>query len=72
MEKKTLDEDIKQLVIARLSTMPPNIGIAIGSSGNYSTTELIKLIEADDEVGIEYAESDIELLRALKDGVLYE
>jgi fructose-bisphosphate aldolase class 1 len=67
-----MEEAAKELVIARLETMPPNIGIAVGSEGSFSRDELIERILNNDEVGKKFVEMDMEFLRALKDGSLFE
>ena len=39
-------EEIKDLVIARLSALPSNIVISIGSAGTFSARDLVKKIRA--------------------------
>ena len=69
-----LQEKIRQLVIARLKSTPPYMGIIIGGNNDkeYSPQELIKEIENNSELGNEYVEMDIEFLRDLQKGLLYE
>ena len=69
---KGIDSDAKRLVIARLDALPSNIGIAVGSAGNFSKQELLDRIEKEDEIGQMFVDLDISYLRALKDGTLFE
>lgn len=68
---KKLFEEEKALVIARLRTVPPNIELVVGEEGPFSTTELIEHIMKEDKIGVEFVEADLEILRGLKDGILY-
>ena len=65
-------EEIKDLVIARLSALPSNIVISIGSAGTFSARDLVKKIRADDEVGKKIVEMQLSYLRSLKDLVTEE
>lgn len=67
-----IDSDVKRLVIARLEALPNNVGIAVGSAGNFTKDELLSCIEQENEVGQMFAELDMEYLRALKEGTLFE
>jgi hypothetical protein len=74
MTEDELQQRIKELVIARLRSTPPHLGIIIGSGEQkkYTPEELIGQIEQGTTLGKEYLELEIDFLRALKDGVLYE
>jgi len=61
-----------RLVIARLNTLPPNIKISIGSSGDFSKDEIIEAIETGGEIGKEYVEMQMTYLKAIADGSLYK
>ncbi|TAN33239.1 hypothetical protein EPN28_02810 [Patescibacteria group bacterium] len=65
-------QEIKDLVVARLKTLPENTGISIGSMGNFSKQDLISHVEEGDEVGQKIAEVELSFLRGLKDDILYE
>jgi len=60
-------EDIKNLVIARLSALPSNVVISIGNSGTFSAQDLVKKVKADDEIGKKIIEMQLSYLRSLKD-----
>lgn len=65
------DEDIKQLVIERLSTLPPDKEISIGGDGSFDRDELIEHVERGDEIGRKMVEVEMTFLRSLKEGLLY-
>lgn len=71
-EKKKMDSDVKDLVKMRLSTIPKGFSISVGSQGNFKVEDLIKHIEDEDEIGKSIVEIDMEFLRDLKNGKLYE
>ena len=72
MTSTKIDEDAKRLVIARLGVMPDNMGIAVGSDGNYTREQLLEHVENEDEVGTKFIDLDLEFLRAMKEGSLFE
>jgi len=66
------EQEIKQLVIERLKTLPDDTGLSIGSKGDFNKEELIKRVELGDDVGQKIIEVELNFLRGLKDGILYE
>lgn len=64
--------DIKQLVLARLSVLPENIDIAVGSEGSYSKEQILQHVNDVDEVGQQFIDMQLSFLRALKEGTLFE
>lgn len=66
----TKQEDIKNLVIARLDVLPSDKKISIGSSGEFSKDELIAHVKKGDEVGKKIIEIEMEFLRAIKEGII--
>lgn len=66
------EQEIKQLVIERLKTLPDDTGLSIGSMGDFNKDELIKRVEQGDDVGQKIIEVELNFLRGLKDGILYE
>lgn len=71
MSDKTTQEQLKELVVARLQVLPPDASISIGSEGNFTRDELIKHVKNNDELGMKITEIELEYLRALKEGTLY-
>lgn len=67
-----ITKDIKEIVKARLNTLPSNISISIGSDGAFDRDELIEHIEKEDNIGKKIIKVDMEFLQALKKGELYE
>ena len=67
-----IDTDEKKLALARLEALPPNIGIAVGSEGNFTKAQLLQHIEDEDEIGKQFVNIELEFLRALKEGSLFE
>lgn len=65
-----IPEDIKELVIIRLETLPSNMKISIGSYGEFSKDELIDHVKKEDGIGKKMVEIELEFLRALKEGVI--
>jgi hypothetical protein len=65
-------ELIKEIVIARLKSLPEDIGVSIGSDGNFKKDELISSVEKGGEMGQKIIEVEMNFLRGLKNGVLYE
>lgn len=71
MSDKTTEEQIKELIIARLQIIPPNVGISVGSEGDFKRDELIEHVKKNDEIGKKLIEIDLNYLRTLKELNLY-
>lgn len=56
---------IRELVIARLRSMPPNIEFSVGSYGDFSRDELIEYIQEGSDVGKAVIEMELNFLRNL-------
>lgn len=67
----SIDQYFKELVSARLETLSPTVGIAVGDKGEFTRDELLRHVEVEDEIGRLFVEIDIEFLRALKEGTLF-
>lgn len=61
-----ISDEIIDLVIARLETIPPNISVSIGAEGDFSIEELIKRVKAKDEVGKKIIEMQLQYIKSLK------
>jgi len=61
-----IDEEIKQLVIARLEILPEDTGISIGSEGEFTRDELIKRVKQGDEIGQKIVKVELDYLKSLK------
>ncbi len=60
------DRLIRNLVIARLRSLPSGKKISLGSQGEFTNQELIIRVEKDDEVGKKITQIQLEYLRSLK------
>lgn len=70
MENK-LTQNEKNLILARLDAVDPGLCFASGVGGrSYTKDELMNEIESQTAVGISYAKTQLEFLRAFKDGSL--
>jgi len=56
------EEYIKKLVVARLKTIPPNIGFSIGSYGNFTRDAIIKEVERGTDIGQEFTKIEMKIL----------
>lgn len=66
-----IEQEIKDLVIARLKTLPEGGGISIGSDGDFTKEQLIQSVEESTEIGKKIVEAEMAFLRALKEGSFY-
>lgn len=62
--------DTRELVIARLSTLPENRKISIGHYGEMSKEEIIRHIQQNDEIGKKFVEIELAYLKKLVQGVI--
>jgi len=53
---------IKQLVVARLKTIPPNVGFSVGSHGNFTRDEIIQNVLNGTPVGKEFTSMELRML----------
>lgn len=69
--KKLSDEDINQeiidLVVARLRTMPSDASLSIGGGESLALDELIEDVKEQNDVGLAVIKEQLEYLRSLKD-----
>jgi len=69
MEEKNkpqnISEDIKNLVIARLETIPSNVEISIGGDGSFTVSDLIEKVRKQDDIGKKMIEIQLAYLRSL-------
>lgn len=66
------NEDIKELIIARLEVMPDDKSISIGSEGEFTKDQLIEHVKNGDELGKKIIEIQMDYLRILKDKFFYD
>lgn len=68
---KQSQEDIEKTVLARIMAASDDLRIAIGST-EYTKDEMIEDIKAGNEVGKEIIEIQLEYLRDMAQGVIYQ
>ena len=70
-EEKTLEEREKEIVIARLEVLVPEMSFASGDNfKSFTRDDILKEIKKDSETGKDFIKTEMEFLRALKDGSL--
>lgn len=62
------NDDIKQLVIERIKTIPPDKKISIGGEGDFTVSELIDSVEKKNKVGQKITAVQMKFLQSLKTG----
>jgi len=68
--KKILsDDEVRKLVMARLSVLSEDTIISLGSEGSFTRDELIKSVKNGDKIGEKMAEIQLEWLRSFKERV---
>jgi hypothetical protein len=63
---KTLSEEIKKLVIARLESMPEDMRLSFGGTGNFDKYALIEQVKEETEIGRQIANMQLSYLRSFK------
>jgi hypothetical protein len=58
------DNYMKELVLARLSAMPPNVSFSIGSFGSFTPSDLMAEVKKGSEIGEATIKMQINFLRA--------
>ena len=69
---KKSDEDIRQLVVARLKAASSDFKVSIGGEGEFSQEDLIKNVEEGTDVGQKIVDIQMEYLRDLASGKIYQ
>ena len=64
------DEEIRELVKARLQTFPSGKKISIGSNGEFSKEDLIRAVSDRTDLGQKIIDIQLKYLRSLKHGAL--
>ena len=66
------DDNVKDLVVARLETLPSGVVISIGSGKELTKNEAIQSVKEGNETGQKIMEIEMSFLQGLKDGILYD
>lgn len=65
------DDNVKELVLTRLETLPSGAMISIGSGQELTREELIQSVREGSDTGQKIIEIEMAFLQGLKEGVLY-
>ena len=61
-----VSQDVVNLVVARLRSIPNNVEVSIGNSGSYSIDDLIERVQRQDEVGKQMIDMQMRYLRSFQ------
>ena len=64
--KKPTEGEIRQLVIARLRSISPDLAVSMGAGDSFTTQQLIMHVEKGDKIGKKISEIELNYLRTLK------
>jgi hypothetical protein len=71
MENNETKQKEKELIIARLDIVSPELSFYVGGGDkSFSKKDLIEEINKDTDIGKEFIKIQLEFLRAMKDGSL--
>jgi len=65
------NNEIKNLVITRLETLPSDAVVSLGSNSEFTKDQIIESVRNGDENGKKMIEIEMTFLQGLKDGILY-
>ena len=65
------DEEIIELVVARLQVLPEGAGISVGAEGDFSKEDIINHVRNGDDIGQKIIDAELHFLRTLKEGSFY-
>jgi len=71
-KSKISDAEIRRLVVERLKKLPSGKQISIGNKGSFTGDELIAKVQSKDSIGKKIIEVELEFLRALKEGNVFD
>ncbi|MBI2629829.1 hypothetical protein HYW76_01885 [Candidatus Pacearchaeota archaeon] len=72
MSEEKQDEELKELVLARIGIMPPNLKLSIGNFGTFTKQEMIEHVKCGDAAGKQIIQMQISFIKALTSGRLIE
>jgi len=65
---KGISEELKKIVLWRLETVPPNYKLSVGNEGTFTKDELKQHVEKGDEIGVMFANMQLNFMKALASG----
>ena len=63
-----ISEELKKIVLWRIETIPPNFKLSVGHEGTFTKDELKQHVEKGDEVGVMFAQMQLNFMKALASG----
>ena len=63
-----ISEELKKIVLWRLETIPPNYKLSVGNKGTFTKDELKQHVEKGDEVGVMFANMQLNFMKAMASG----
>lgn len=66
-----LQKQIKELVIARILTLPEDVSLSVGNE-DLKREQLIAHVKKEDEIGKDIIDMQLEFIRDMASGALYE
>lgn len=64
-ENQSIPEDIINIVVARLETIPSNVELSVGNEGSFTIDKLIEKVRNQDDIGKKMVEVQLAYLRSL-------
>ena len=64
-------EKLKEIVIARVRTLPQEMRISLGGE-DFSSEDLVRHVERGDETGIEFLKMNLQYMQDLASGAVYD
>lgn len=70
-ESSELQQQIKDLVIARILTLPEDVSLSVGDQ-DLKREQLVAHVEKEDAIGKDIIDMQLEFIRDMASGALYE
>ncbi len=70
-DKFEFSEELKQLVVERIKSIPSNLQISVGGS-EYTKEEIMSHVQKGDDVGKQMAEIQLQFLKELTSGKIFQ
>ena len=71
MNTEEKQKELKRLVEARLSVIPEDAILSVGSHGEFTKEQILKEVKNGSKIGKKMIEIQVRYLQMLKEGVLY-
>jgi hypothetical protein len=68
---ETNENEIKNLVMARLESLPADAIVSLGSGSEFTRDQIIESVRRGDDIGRKMIEIEMTFLQGLKNGILY-